>query len=194
MSDSDHPKFTPLLAPPNIEEINKNNRKFWENANRLVEKRLADAPSAGQAAINQINDMMQDGVPAKWVPSFELLVLKGSNSLEQSRRGGAKRKIVKGNRVDAIDELALEIWRHKTYRDLPAAFEDVWSEMVSRILAGKADLNFEVCENGNRIILYPAPPPDDPTSKNAKKPKPGRIRSMSKTSFKFKFSELKRAG
>lgn len=176
----------PILVAMNLE-----NKKFWNKAGRLVEKRVNETPSAAKVACDQISDMIRDGVPAKWIPSFESLVLGGSDSLDQSMRGSGQRRNTKGDKLDEFDNLAIEIWCTATERGLSPSWADVWSTMVDRISNARADVNLEVEDGGKRIVLHPTPD-GDTSNLSAKKPKVGGPRSIAKSSFKTIFSNLKR--
>jgi hypothetical protein len=87
---------------PMIVAINKRNRKISATIERLAEKRATEAPSALLAAIQQTQWMRSEGVPPKFIPSIESLLV--GDRLKQSLRGQKARS----KEPDALDQLILE--------------------------------------------------------------------------------------
>ena len=82
--------------------INKRNREMSATIERLAEKRATEAPSALLAAIEQTQRMRSEGVPPKFIPSIESLLV--GDRLKQSLRGQKARS----KEQDALDQLILE--------------------------------------------------------------------------------------
>jgi hypothetical protein len=83
--------------------INKRHREVWATVERLAEKRATEAPSALLAAIEQIQWMRSEGVPPKFIPSIESLLVE--DRLKQSQRAQGPRA---SEEFDVLDRLILK--------------------------------------------------------------------------------------
>jgi hypothetical protein len=97
-----------LSRPPTPTELNAMGRKHWDEVERLFVERITAAPSALKAAVDQADQMTRDGVPGKWIPSLEELVVgdevrtRRADGRKQSDRASRSRPSARSPFTDFI--------------------------------------------------------------------------------------------
>lgn len=97
-----------LSRPPMPTELNAMGRKHWDEVERLFVERIKAAPSALKAAVDQTDQMTRDGVPGKWIPSLEELVVgdevraRRADGRKQSDRASRNRPSARSPFTDFI--------------------------------------------------------------------------------------------